>query len=224
MVGLHRGLRPRRRALPDRTARHDALDVRADAREAHPSGPRGPRELFVDDGDVLTSAGTAAGIDLSAHRADRPRRGGGRGARPTARRTAAPHRRPGTVPGPVPPRGDRRRPAGRGEWPGRWSTSTSGLTLETLAARAYMDRQDLRPQVPVADGQRPAPVADHAAGLRVQRLLETSDYSVDEVAGRCGFHSPVALRGHFRRQLGSSPPRTGPPTGPAACRATALRR
>ncbi|MET9933599.1 helix-turn-helix domain-containing protein, partial [Streptomyces sp. NPDC006324] len=38
-----------------------------------------------------------------------------------------------------------------------------------------------------------------------QRLLETSDYSVDEVAGRCGFRSPVALRGHFRRQLGSSP-------------------
>ncbi|MEV5881836.1 AraC family transcriptional regulator, partial [Streptomyces sp. NPDC052020] len=33
----------------------------------------------------------------------------------------------------------------------------------------------------------------------------TSDYSVDEVAGRCGFRSPVALRGHFRRQLGSSP-------------------
>lgn len=41
--------------------------------------------------------------------------------------------------------------------------------------------------------------------LQAQRLLETSDYSVDEVAGRCGFRSPVALRGHFRRQLGSSP-------------------
>jgi hypothetical protein len=41
--------------------------------------------------------------------------------------------------------------------------------------------------------------------LQAQRLLETSEYSVDEVAGRCGFRSPVALRGHFRRQLGSSP-------------------
>ncbi|MFG2553048.1 helix-turn-helix domain-containing protein, partial [Streptomyces sp. NPDC048581] len=41
--------------------------------------------------------------------------------------------------------------------------------------------------------------------LQAQRLLETSDYSVDEVASRCGFRSPVALRGHFRRQLGSSP-------------------
>ncbi|MET9478229.1 hypothetical protein, partial [Streptomyces sp. NPDC002922] len=47
-----------------------------------------------------------------------------------------------------------------------------------------------------------------AVGLRAEtagvcaiseRLLETSDYSVDEVAGRCGFRSPVALRGHFRR-------------------------
>lgn len=41
--------------------------------------------------------------------------------------------------------------------------------------------------------------------LQAQRLLEVSDYSVDEVAGRCGFRSPVALRGHFRRQLGASP-------------------
>lgn len=41
--------------------------------------------------------------------------------------------------------------------------------------------------------------------LQAQRLRETSDYSVDEIAQRCGFRSPVSLRGHFRRQLGSSP-------------------
>ncbi len=85
----------------------------------YPSVHVDPRELFVDDGDVLTSAGTAAGIDLCLHIvADRPRRGGGRGARPAARRTAAPHRRPGadTWTGPSPRRSAPTR--WRRWWPG----------------------------------------------------------------------------------------------------------
>ncbi|MBH0246121.1 oligoribonuclease [Streptomyces cavourensis] len=77
--------------------------------------------------------------------------------------------------------------------------------VETLAARAYMSRRTFDRRFRSLTGSAPLQWLITQRGLQAQRLLETSDYSVDEVAGRCGFRSPVALRGHFRRQLGSSP-------------------
>ncbi|MBT2425546.1 helix-turn-helix domain-containing protein [Streptomyces sp. ISL-112] len=132
----------------------------------YPSVHVDPRELFVDDGDVLTSAGTAAGIDLCLHivRTDHGTEAAGALAR-------------------------------------RFRSLTGSAPLQWLITQRV---------------------------LQAQRLLETSDYSVDEVAGRCGFRSPVALRGHFRRQLGSSPAayraayRARRPQGVAESAATAL--
>jgi transcriptional regulator GlxA family with amidase domain len=77
--------------------------------------------------------------------------------------------------------------------------------VETLAARAYMSRRTFDRRFRSLTGSAPLQWLITQRVLQAQRLLETSDYSVDEVAGRCGFRSPVALRGHFRRQLGSSP-------------------
>lgn len=77
--------------------------------------------------------------------------------------------------------------------------------METLAARAYMSRRTFDRRFRSLTGSAPLQWLITQRVLQAQRLLETSDYSVDEVAGRCGFRSPVALRGHFRRQLGSSP-------------------
>ncbi|MFJ8074782.1 helix-turn-helix domain-containing protein [Streptomyces sp. NPDC096176] len=171
----------------------------------YPSVHVDPRELFVDDGDVLTSAGTAAGIDLCLHivRTDH----GTEAAGALARRLVVPPRRTGGQERYL----DRSLPEEIGSDPlaevVSWALEHlhEQFDVETLAARAYMSRRTFDRRFRSLTGSAPLQWLITQRVLQAQRLLETSDYSVDEVAGRCGFRSPVALRGHFRRQLGSSP-------------------
>ncbi|WP_075779070.1 helix-turn-helix domain-containing protein [Streptomyces acidiscabies] len=171
----------------------------------YPSVHVDPRELFVDDGDVLTSAGTAAGIDLCLHivRTDH----GNEAAGALARRLVVPPRRSGGQERYL----DRSLPEEIGADPlaevVSWALEHlhEQFDVETLAARAYMSRRTFDRRFRSLTGSAPLQWLITQRVLQAQRLLETSDYSVDEVAGRCGFRSPVALRGHFRRQLGSSP-------------------
>jgi transcriptional regulator GlxA family with amidase domain len=171
----------------------------------YPSVHVDPRELFVDDGDVLTSAGTAAGIDLCLHivRTDH----GTDAAGALARRLVVPARRSGGQERYL----DRSLPEEIGADPlaevVAWALEHlhEQFDVETLAARAYMSRRTFDRRFRSLTGSAPLQWLITQRVLQAQRLLETSDYSVDEVAGRCGFRSPVALRGHFRRQLGSSP-------------------
>ncbi|WP_030407255.1 GlxA family transcriptional regulator [Streptomyces albus] len=169
-----------------------------------------PRELFVDDGDILTSAGTAAGIDLCLHvvRTDH----GAEAAGALARRLVIPPRRgSGQETGGHPRHLDRSLPEEIGADPlaevVAWALEHlhEQFDVETLAARAYMSRRTFDRRFRSLTGSAPLQWLITQRVLQAQRLLETSDYSVDEVAGRCGFRSPVALRGHFRRQLGASP-------------------
>src|SRR5690242_7027032 len=171
----------------------------------YPSVHVDPRELFVDDGDVLTSAGTAAGIDLCLHIV---RTGhGNEAAGALARRLVVPPRRSGGQERYL----DRSLPEEIGADPlaevVAWALEHlhEQFDVETLAARAYMSRRTFDRRFRSLTGSAPLQWLITQRVLQAQRLLETSDYSVDEVAGRCGFRSPVALRGHFRRQLGSSP-------------------
>ncbi len=188
----------------------------------YPSVHVDPRELFVDDGDVLTSAGTAAGIDLCLHivRTDH----GNEAAGALARRLVVPPRRSGGQERYL----DRSLPEEIGADPlaevVAWALEHlhEQFDVETLAARAYMSRRTFDRRFRSLTGSAPLQWLITQRVLQAQRLLETSDYSVDEVAGRCGFRSPVALRGHFRRQLGSSP--GGVPGTQAAGRATGRRR
>ncbi|WP_372457979.1 helix-turn-helix domain-containing protein [Streptantibioticus parmotrematis] len=171
----------------------------------YPSVHVDPRELFVDDGDILTSAGTAAGIDLCLHvvRTDH----GSDAANALARRLVVPPRRSGGQERYL----DRSLPEEIGGDPlaevVAWALEHlhEQFDVETLAARAYMSRRTFDRRFRSLTGSAPLQWLITQRVLQAQRLLETSDYSVDEVAGRCGFRSPVALRGHFRRQLGSSP-------------------
>ncbi|MEU3501544.1 helix-turn-helix domain-containing protein, partial [Streptomyces hundungensis] len=193
----------------------------------YPSVHVDPRELFVDDGDVLTSAGTAAGIDLCLHivRTDH----GSEAAGALARRLVVPPRRSGGQERYL----DRSLPEEIGSDPlaevVAWALEHlhEQFDVETLAARAYMSRRTFDRRFRSLTGSAPLQWLITQRVLQAQRLLETSDYSVDEVAGRCGFRSPVALRGHFRRQLGSSPasyraayrarrPQPEPSAGPVA--------
>ncbi|MBA0049667.1 helix-turn-helix domain-containing protein [Streptomyces sp. AJS327] len=169
-----------------------------------------PRELYVDDGSILTSAGTAAGIDLCLHvvRTDH----GAEAAGALARRLVVPPRRGnGAESGGHPRHLDRSLPEEIGADPlaevVAWALEHlhEQFDVETLAARAYMSRRTFDRRFRSLTGSAPLQWLITQRVLQAQRLLETSDYSVDEVAGRCGFRSPVALRGHFRRQLGSSP-------------------
>ncbi|WLQ42968.1 helix-turn-helix domain-containing protein [Streptomyces laculatispora] len=170
----------------------------------YPSVHVDPRELFVDDGDVLTSAGTAAGIDLCLHivRSDH-----GTEAAGALARLVVPPRRSGGQERYL----DRSLPEEIGSDPlaevVAWALEHlhEQFDVETLAARAYMSRRTFDRRFRSLTGSAPLQWLITQRVLQAQRLLETSDYSVDEVAGRCGFRSPVALRGHFRRQLGSSP-------------------
>ncbi|MEU4897128.1 helix-turn-helix domain-containing protein [Streptomyces sp. NPDC044780] len=172
----------------------------------YPSVHVDPRELFVDDGDVLTSAGTAAGIDLCLHivRTDH----GADAAGALARRLVVPPRRSS---GGQERYLDRSLPEEIGADPlaevVAWALEHlhEQFDVEALAARAYMSRRTFDRRFRSLTGSAPLQWLITQRVLQAQRLLETSDYSVDEVAGRCGFRSPVALRGHFRRQLGSSP-------------------
>ncbi len=171
----------------------------------YPSVHVDPRELFVDDGDVLTSAGTAAGIDLCLHivRTDH----GNEAAGALARRLVVPPRRSGGQERYL----DRALPEGIDDDPlaevVAWALEHlhEQFDVETLAARAYMGRRTFDRRFRALTGSAPMQWLITQRVLQAQRLLETSDYSVDEIAVRCGFRSPVALRSHFRRQLGSSP-------------------
>lgn len=129
----------------------------------YPSVHVDPRELFVDDGDVLTSAGTAAGIDLCLHivRTDH----GNEAAGALARRLVVPPRRSGGQERYL----DRSLPEEIGADPlaevVAWALEHlhEQFDVETLAARVH-EPSYVRPPLPLPDGFGPAPVADHPAG------------------------------------------------------------
>ena len=129
----------------------------------YPSVHVDPRELFVDDGDVLTSAGTAAGIDLCLHivRTDH----GNEAAGALARRLVVPPRRvgrSGALSRQVFTRGDRRRPARRGRRLGAGAPPRAVRRGDAGGTRVH-EQAYVRPPVPLAHRERSPAVADHAA-------------------------------------------------------------
>ncbi|MFG2803831.1 helix-turn-helix domain-containing protein [Streptomyces pseudovenezuelae] len=171
----------------------------------YPSVRVDPRELFVDDGDVMTSAGTAAGIDLCLHivRTDH----GNEAAGALARRLVVPSRRNGGqeryLDRSLPDEADADPLAEVVAW--ALEHLHEQFDVETLAARAYLSRRTFDRRFRELTGSAPLQWLITQRVLQAQRLLESSEYSVDEIAERCGFRSSTSLRGHFRRQLGSSP-------------------
>ena len=165
-----------------------------------------PRVLYIDDGDILTSGGMAAGLDLCLHivRQDH----GASVANAVARRLVIPPHRTGGQAQyidyhPMPKRvaGD---PLAEVI---TWAIEHLGenFDVEALAARAYMSRRTFDRHFRALTGYAPLQWLLAQRVLRAQRLLETTELSIDQVAQRSGFRSSVALRGHFRRLLGTSP-------------------
>lgn len=164
--------------------------------------------LYVDEGDVLTSAGSAAGIDLCLHLVRRDH--GAAIANHVARRlVVAPHRDGGQAqfverPVPMPQSLDGASAVARTmEWAlGRLDER---LTLDDLAAHAHLSPRSFTRHFRRATGTSPA---QWLLAQRIQAslpLLEDSDLPVEQVGAAVGIPSPAAFRRHFARAMGVAP-------------------
>jgi len=176
--------------------------------------------LYIDDGDILTSAGTAAGLDLCLHlvRTDY----GAAVANALAKRMVMPAHRPGGQAqyidhGPPPAGTDPLAPLL--DWARR--RLAEPLTVGDLAARAHLAPRTLIRRFHAATGTTPMRWLLRLRLDRARELLETTDLPVDRIAECTGLGSPANLRHHFTRVVGTPPSSyrrafgtsTGPGTG-----------
>ena len=165
-----------------------------------------PSVLYVDEGNVLTSAGVAAGLDLCLHVIRRDH--GVAVAAQIARRTVvAPHRDGGQAQFVARPIADE---AGAGtslEATRAWALDRldQPLDVTTLAHRACMSPRSFARRFRQETGTTPAQWVSDQRTRVAQSLLETTDLPVEHVAARTGFGSATTLRTHFGRRLATTP-------------------
>ena len=163
-----------------------------------------PKVLYVEEGRIMTSAGTAAGIDLCLHvlRLDL----GADVANAVARRMVVPPHRDGGqaqfVQAPVPCCDDD--PITEVLV---WAQEhlDEPLSVEQLARRANQSPRTFARRFRAATGTTPLQWLLGQRILLAQRLLETTDDAVELIATRCGFGSAATLRLHFQRVVAASP-------------------
>ena len=161
--------------------------------------------LYVDDGDVLTSAGTAAAIDCCLHLL-RQQHGAELANRVARRMVVAPHRQGGQAqyieqPLPKSTRGDRL--GAVLEW--ALKHLDQRLSLDELAGRAAMSRRTFTRRFREATGTTVVQWLLNQRVARAQRLLERGGLPIEAIAEQAGFGSAVSLRQHFAAALGTSP-------------------
>ena len=173
-------------------ARHPAVQLEADA-------------LYVEDGRLLTSAGTAAALDCCLHLLRQ--RFGAELANKVARRlVVAPHRPGGQaqfIERPLPVSAGEQRLQGLLAWMA--GHLDQPLSLDQLAARALMSRRSFTRHFRQATGSTVQQWLLNQRLARAQRLLESGSQSVERVAQAAGFGSALSLRQHFQARLGMSP-------------------
>ncbi|MFE0694878.1 GlxA family transcriptional regulator [Streptomyces sp. NPDC058869] len=170
----------------------------------HPKAIVEPDVLYVDEGPVITSAGTAAGIDACLHLIRQEY--GQDAANTLARRMLVPPHRDGGqaqyISRPLP----------------RSACDTVGATLawmeqhldqemtvEQLAAQAHMSPRTFARRFQQETGTTPYRWLLRQRVLLAQHLLETSDRTIDTIAGQTGFGTAATLRHQFVRSLGTTP-------------------
>lgn len=162
-----------------------------------------PGVLYVDDGDIATSAGVAAGIDLSLHlvRKDLGEEATTRIAR---RMVVAPHRDGGQaqfIEHPTP--GLDSGLAAVTEW--MTARLAEPLTTADCASRAGMSLRNFQRRFTAELGVSPARWLNKQRIHEARRLLERTNLTVDAVAHQTGLGTAANLRRHFTRELGVSP-------------------
>lgn len=163
-----------------------------------------PNVLYVQDGRIITSAGTAAGLDACLHLLRLEL--GAEMTNTIARRMVVPPQRDG----------------GQAQFIARPLPETSSLSLapvtdwmlenlrldlpvDQLAARAHMSPRTFARRFKADHGTTPAAWLARQRLIHAQRLLEQTDLGLDAIAYECGFGSAAVLRQNFGRTLGLTP-------------------
>ncbi|MGK8485254.1 GlxA family transcriptional regulator [Nocardia asiatica] len=173
--------------------------------ELYPAVRLDPTALYVDDGDVLTSAGLSAGLDLCLHivRAEL----GAHAAAELARwNVTAPHREGGQAQY-VPHRPGVSAADGGLAATLAWAVAepTAAVDVSALAAHALMSERTFIRRFKAEVGTTPRRWLDAQRTARARELLETTHLPVEVVAARAGFGSVTALRVHLRAATGVTP-------------------
>ena len=161
--------------------------------------------LYVDEGQVLTSAGTAAGIDCCLHLLRRLC-GAEISNRVARRLVVAPHRDGGQaqfIEQPLPESKSDDRLAQTLAWVG--ANLSQVHSVDALAARAAMSRRSFTRHFRQATGSSFLPWLLHQRLARAQRLLEIGTQSIEAVAAEAGFGSALSLRLHFQTAFDTTP-------------------
>lgn len=163
-----------------------------------------PDVLYIDDEDILTSAGAAAGIDVCLHLVRRDH--GSAVANAVARRCVIPPWRDGGqaqyIEQPVPPATSAGTAAAR-----QWALENLHLplTVDELAARARMSKRTFARRFSEEVGMSPGRWLIQQRLFRARHLLESTDMTVDRIAGEVGFATGTSLRQHLHEAIGVSP-------------------
>jgi transcriptional regulator GlxA family with amidase domain len=192
----HAGLLDGRRAAThwawaeELARRFPAVEVDADA-------------LYVDEGEVMTSAGLSAGIDLSLH-VIRKDFGAAAGERVARHMVAAPHREGGQAQFARPAAAAS---AGSLEPTRGWASARleRPLDVAAMADHAGVSPRTFARRFREETGTTPLQWLLAQRVLAARRLLEESDLPVETVAWRCGFGTAASLRDHFRRATATTP-------------------
>ena len=167
-------------------------------------------KLYIDQGQILTSAGIAAGLDLCLHVIRRDH-GAGIAAGIARRTVIAPHRDGGQaqfIDLPIPksdgPPGSRNTAIGRTR---DWARTRlpSSLSIVQLAAHAQMSPRTFLRRFRAETGQTPAAWIATQRVIAAQAMLESTGLSIEQIAHRAGLGSAESLRVHFRDQLHTTP-------------------
>ncbi|MFL6160902.1 MAG: GlxA family transcriptional regulator [Jatrophihabitantaceae bacterium] len=173
-------------------------------RQLYPAVKLDENLLFVDDGEVLTSAGLAAGVDLCLHLIRRDH--GNAVANQAARQCVVPPWRDGGqaqfIEHPVPVSDASSTTATR-EWALR--RLPERLDVPAMARHARLSVRTFNRRLRAETGLPPGAWLLEQRLNRARQLLETTDLPVDEVAARSGLGSGASLRQHMRATVGVSP-------------------
>ncbi|QRM49907.1 transcriptional regulator FtrA [Rhizobium sp. BG6] len=162
--------------------------------------------LYMDEGSILTAAGSAAGIDLCLHvvRGDF----GAEAANSVARRLVVPPHREGGqaqfISAPVPQEREGVRLGPLIEWMRARLDEEQPISL--LAAKAGMSQRTFQRRFETTTGSSVGEWLLKERLRHARELLERrGDASLDDIAIACGFGTPATMRHHFRKRLGTSP-------------------
>lgn len=173
------------------------------ARE-YPAVDVDPDVLFVEDGHVITSAGTAAGIDAALHLVRIER--GAAAANVIARRMVIPPQRDGGQAQYIPTLVQQDTTdslAGVCEW--MLDNLAEELTIDRMARKALMSTRTFARRFRDDMGTTPAAWLNRQRILRAQQLLETTDLGFETIAQQTGFGTAAVMRHHFLKVLQTTP-------------------